>query len=176
MYHSSYWTIGYSYIGETQFSSCQLIFLDIIISCVNQNFLEIEKNEDILTNLFDNITQKYHDIYSDIKKRSKPIILYEFLLLFDKNYGIIKKEKSDLIIYDIRKKIYFHWTDNLSERGILLTKKYNRNISGEEYMGELFLFFLELFMSAKIYRSYTDMLNKKEYNDNMSYYSKYIGR
>jgi len=176
MYYSSCWDIGFSPVCETQFSSSQIIFLDIIISIVNQNFLEIENNEDILTNLFDNITQKYYDIFSDVKKRSKPIMLYEFLRLFDKNYGIIKQEKTDLIIYDIRKKIYFHWTDDLITRNDLIKKKYDKKVSGDEYMGELFLFFLELFMSAKIYRSYSNMINKKEYNDNTSYYSKYIGR
>ena len=110
-------------------------------------------------------------------KLDKPVRIDDFLRLhhFKKIYSAKYNIKSpnnfeeELIVYNYREKIYIRWTDIIKhdsedQRFQLYEKWKQKNIEKIQYMGELCLFFLDLFMSGKVYYNLGEILDDIEPN------------
>ena len=157
------------------------IYLDNVIERMNENFnyvieYENKQKESILYYIFDKIFATYQkNIYK--YKLDKPVRIDDFLRLhhFKKIYSAKYNIKSpnnfeeELNVYNYREKIYIRWTDIIKhdsedQRFQLYEKWKQKNIEKIQYMGELCLFFLDLFMSGKVYYNLGEILDDIEPN------------
>jgi len=158
-------------------------YLDNIIYSMNNNFncaieYENKQKEKILYNIFDKVFIIYQKNI-DKNKLNKPVRINDFLKfhhfkkIYSNKYNIcgLNYFEEELIVYNFKERIYIKWNDIIkpnSDNGRyeIYEQWKQKKMNNIQYMGELCLFFLDLFMSGKVYYNLNELL--EEYHDNVA--------